>query len=72
MTCTLCRPMHVQYVCITGGHLNPCITLVSVIEQKIHLMHAFGYIVAQLLGAFLANACVYGVYKGKTFISFLT
>jgi MIP family channel proteins len=44
------------------SHLNPGVTLAAYIEQIIELKELVYYTLAQLVGAFLAAATVYGIY----------
>ncbi|KAL0966246.1 hypothetical protein UPYG_G00292860 [Umbra pygmaea] len=46
---------------ISGAHLNPAITLGLLVSSQISLFKALFYILAQMLGAVLASALVYGV-----------
>ena len=39
---------------LTGGHLNPAVTLAMLISNKINLKNSLGYILAQVTGASLA------------------
>jgi len=39
---------------ISGGHLNPAVTIGALVGKKISLTNAIGYIVAQCLGAIVA------------------
>jgi len=41
---------------ISGGHINPAVTIASLLLRKISLKDAFGYIVFQIIGAVLAAA----------------
>ncbi len=50
---------------ISGGHLNPAVTLSLLVGKKIKLPEAVNYWVAQLLGA-ICGALVYRVLKGTT------
>jgi MIP family channel proteins len=43
---------------ISGGHLNPAVTIGLFCAQKIDILNAFGYIIAQCLGAVLAAFCI--------------
>lgn len=43
---------------ISGGHINPAVTLAMLALRKISAMRAAGYIVAQILGAMLALVVV--------------
>lgn len=47
---------------ISGGHLNPAVTLSLLAVRRIDLRSAAGYIVAQLLGAILAAVLIKIVY----------
>jgi len=48
---------------ISGGHLNPAISLMLWIYRGFPFRKALMYITAQLMGAFLAGLIAYGVYK---------
>ncbi|KAE8449070.1 hypothetical protein EG329_008658 [Mollisiaceae sp. DMI_Dod_QoI] len=48
---------------ISGGHLNPAISLMLCIYRGFPLRKAGIYISAQLLGALLAGLLAYGIYK---------
>lgn len=50
---------------ISGGHLNPAVTLSLLVSKKIKLPEAVNYWVAQLLGA-LCGALIYRLLKGTT------
>jgi aquaporin Z len=43
---------------ISGGHLNPAVTIALAVTKKIDAMNAVGYIVAQCLGAVVAAALI--------------
>jgi aquaporin Z len=43
---------------ISGGHLNPAVTIAFAVTKKIDAMNAVGYIVAQCLGAVVAAALI--------------
>ena len=43
---------------ISGGHLNPAVTVGALVTKKIDSMNAVGYILAQCLGAVMAAALV--------------
>src|SRR6185312_10263344 len=49
---------------ISGGHINPAVTLAFAVRHKIGWEKVVPYIIAQLLGAFVAAAIVYFVYQG--------
>jgi glycerol uptake facilitator protein len=52
------------YVCsgISGGHINPAVTLAFALRRKFPWRKLPGYWAAQLVGAFAAAAVVYAVY----------
>jgi len=52
------------YVCsgISGGHINPAVTLAFALRRKFPWHKVPGYWVAQVAGAFAAAAVVYAVY----------
>ncbi|ORX66038.1 aquaporin-like protein [Linderina pennispora] len=50
---------------ISGGHLNPAITLVNALFGKVPWRKVPGYMFSQLLGAFVATATMYGVFKSQ-------
>jgi len=48
-----------------GAHMNPAITLAFAVVQRLDWIKVPVYWLAQLLGAFIASAAVYGIYYGK-------
>ncbi|ORY87026.1 aquaporin-like protein [Protomyces lactucae-debilis] len=48
---------------ISGGHLNPAVTLTNVVYRKLPLKKLPVYMVAQTLGAFMGAAIIYGNYR---------
>ncbi|KAK4687557.1 hypothetical protein P7C73_g2567, partial [Tremellales sp. Uapishka_1] len=48
---------------VSGGHLSPAYTLAFTLFKGFPARKALQYIVAQLLGGFVAVLCVYGQYK---------
>uniref|UniRef100_A0A8D0C0H6 Aquaporin-5 n=1 Tax=Salvator merianae TaxID=96440 RepID=A0A8D0C0H6_SALMN len=46
---------------ISGAHINPAVTVALVVAQKISLLRALAYIVAQLLGAVAGAGAIYQV-----------
>ncbi|XP_033104392.1 aquaporin-7-like [Anneissia japonica] len=54
------------YICSENvGYLNAALTLVFGILGKMKLKDVITYVLAQILGAFLAEAFIYGLYEGK-------
>lgn len=51
----------VAFICISGAHFNPAITLAEWIGRKINGVKAVAYIVAQVLGAILAFFVLTGI-----------
>ena len=49
---------------ISGAHFNPAVTLGFFSARKLELSKALGYIVAQLLGAFLASFLLLHLFPG--------
>lgn len=47
----------------SGGHFNPCISIVMALFKGFPKRKAARYIVAQILGAYIAGLCVYAQWK---------
>ena len=47
---------------VSGGHLNPAVTLAMAVIKKCHWKKIPVYWAGQYLGAFLASAILYGTY----------
>lgn len=45
--------------------MNPAVTLAFAVVRRLPWRNVPVYWTAQILGAFVASACVYGVYYGK-------
>lgn len=43
---------------VSGGHFNPAVTLGALLDRRIGVMDAVGYVVAQVIGAIAASAVV--------------
>ena len=50
---------------ISGGHLNPAVTIGLLTAGKIDLPNAIGYIISQVLGALIAAAAMLSFYGDK-------
>lgn len=48
-----------------GAHINPAVTVTMATIGRFPWKKVPFYIIAQFLGAFMAAACVFGVYHGK-------
>lgn len=48
---------------ISGGHLNPAVTFCNAVFGTFPWRKLPGYILAQVLGAMLGSACMYGLFK---------
>ena len=48
---------------ISGGHINPAVTVCMLVTRRINLGDAIQYIIAQLIGATIAGALVYLAFK---------
>lgn len=46
---------------VSGGHINPAITLAFLMASQLSLPRALGYLLAQLLGALAGAGILYGV-----------
>ena len=47
---------------VSGGHLNPAVTLTMAVFKRCRWIQVPVYLAAQHLGAFLASAVLYGIY----------
>eukprot|EP01123_Difflugia_compressa_P014038 TRINITY_DN692_c0_g1_i1.p1 TRINITY_DN692_c0_g1~~TRINITY_DN692_c0_g1_i1.p1 ORF type:complete len:287 (-),score=45.17 TRINITY_DN692_c0_g1_i1:65-925(-) len=50
---------------ISGGHLNPAVTIALLIIREIELFKAIGYIIFQILGAIVGTGLMYAVMPDK-------
>ncbi|KAJ2519313.1 aquaporin-like protein [Coemansia sp. RSA 1939] len=55
------------YCCmgVSGGHLNPAVTFANAFWGKFSWRKVPGYMLAQFLGAFVAAATLYGIFKDQ-------
>jgi len=47
---------------VSGGHINPAVSLAMTLARKLTIVQCVGYSVAQYLGAIVGSAVVYGIY----------
>ena len=57
---------------ISGGHLNPAVTVATVCTGHISLLKAGAYIAAQIVGAILAHLIQASLLSACLIISFIT
>ncbi|KAJ2761483.1 aquaporin-like protein, partial [Coemansia nantahalensis] len=50
---------------VSGGHLNPAVTFANAVFGKFSWRKVPGYMLSQLLGAFVAAATLYGIFKDQ-------
>jgi aquaporin Z len=50
---------------VSGGHFNPAVTVGALLDRRIDVMNAVGYIVAQVVGAIAASSVVLLVASQK-------
>lgn len=43
----------------SGGHFNPAVTLAALLDRRIDLVNALGYVVAQVVGAFAGSYAIF-------------
>lgn len=53
------------FAVFTGAHMNPAVTLAFAVSGRLPWKKVPVYCLSQMFGAFVASACVYGVYYGK-------
>ena len=51
---------------VSGGHLNPAVTIAMLVTKRIDLAGAIQYVIAQLIGATVAGLLVLTIFKGMT------
>ena len=51
--------------------MNPAVTLAFAVVRRLDWIKVPVYWIAQLLGAFIASAVVYGIYHGRSSSSYL-
>lgn len=50
----------------SGAHINPAVTIALVLNNKFPLPKAYGYILFQILGAFIASSIVFYLFPDAT------
>lgn len=48
---------------ISGCHVNPAVSLAMLINKKLSVKDFFGYVIAQILGAFAGSGVLYAIFK---------
>ena len=60
------KPLYyTSFSCFLGGHINPAVSLALAVCGRFPWKKLPFYMLAQFIGAFIACACVFGVYHGK-------
>ena len=54
------------FLFLLGAHMNPAVTLAFAVVRRLPWFKVPVYCIAQLLGAFIASAVVYGIYYGRS------
>lgn len=54
---------------VSGGHFNPAVTLGAVLDRRIEIVPAIGYVIAQLVGAIAASATFLAFGLGRDVVS---
>ena len=54
---------------VSGGHFNPAVTLAALIDRRIDVADAIGYVIAQVLGALIASMTILVLF-GKDLVDF--
>ncbi len=50
---------------VSGGHLNPAVSIAALVAKKINARHTAAYIVAQLVGATIGALLLYGFFPAQ-------
>jgi aquaporin Z len=50
---------------VSGGHFNPAVTVGALLDRRIDVMNAVGYIVAQVIGAIAASGTILAIASQK-------
>lgn len=53
---------------ISGGHVNPAVSLAMLINGKIDIKDFCGYVIAQVLGAFAGAGVLYGILNATNMV----
>lgn len=51
---------------VSGGHYNPAVTLAALVDRRIDVTGAIGYVVAQVIGAAAASAVILAISDSAT------
>ena len=55
---------------ISGGHINPAVTIVMLVTGRIKVGNAVGYIISQLIGAAIAGLLLLCIAKGAGIVDY--
>jgi aquaporin-4 len=50
---------------VSGGHINPAVTLAALVTRRVSIVRAIMYIVSQLIGAIVGAAILFGLTPAK-------
>jgi aquaporin Z len=54
---------------VSGGHFNPAVTIMTLLNKKINIIKALFYIICQIIGAILALLYFHNLIGNKTLSS---
>src|SRR3954452_11951772 len=57
---------------VSGGHFNPAVTLAALLDQRIRIVDAVMYVIAQALGALVASGTILALSNQTTVRSTVT
>jgi len=50
---------------VSGGHINPAVTISMLLVRKITLVRAIMYVISQMIGAIAGAGLIYGKHQGR-------
>jgi aquaporin Z len=57
---------------VSGGHFNPAVTVAALVDGRIDVVNAVGYVIAQVAGALAATLMVGAIFDADTVKGFIT